>query len=256
MGSDRDVSIGGQPEKHYAILSVPRSGSTLLARGMEASGLLGVPLENINQNAIDAWKYLGGHLTAELDIYLSDIQKRRTSESGWFGLKVHYRHFDHHFKETAFDEAVKFIQRQDRCVLITRDDWVAQSVSYYRARMTGLWSSEHEEHLDRSSNQDLSCDTDALTQCLEEISYGETMWREVLAETGHEFLEIHFEDLINDYVCQVQSVFDFIGVNNALLPEKQLQSVSTHVNDSIEIQFREFLCSRYSGPVEPTKFST
>jgi LPS sulfotransferase NodH len=54
MGTERDVSVQAIPSIRYAILSVPRSGSTLVARGLEATSELGVPLEYFNPNAIEA----------------------------------------------------------------------------------------------------------------------------------------------------------------------------------------------------------
>jgi LPS sulfotransferase NodH len=241
MSVERDTSIEADPRKRYAILSVPRSGSTLLARGMEATGLLGVPLEYFNQNAIDAWQYLTANQYEGFEKYLSAIEKRRTTPNGWFGLKVHYRHFDHHFADLAFAEAVNFVRGQDRCIFITRRDHVAQAVSYFRARTTGMWSSEHKDFINPNSVPPITFDSEKLMSCLQEIIYGEKQWRLVLKEVKNNFLEIVFEDFIHDYSGTMEKVFQFLELVDIDIPAQQLQPNKNELLDTVEIQFREFL---------------
>jgi LPS sulfotransferase NodH len=244
MSVERDISTDAQPQRRYAILSVPRSGSTLLARGMEATGLLGVPLEYFNQNALDAWRYLNAHQYEGFEQYLSAIEKRQTTSNGWFGLKVHYRHFDHHYAESAFEEAVKFVGRQNRCIFVTRRDHIAQAVSYFRARATGMWSSEHKEFIDRRPEPQISFQLEQLMNCLLEIRYGEQQWRNVLSKARKEFLEIVFEDFIGDYLGTMQKVFRYLGITEIRVPAPQLQPINKEPGDTVELQFREFLLKK------------
>lgn len=244
MSSRRDVSSDGQPKKRYAILSVPRSGSTLLARGMEATGQLGVPLEYFNQNARDAWHYLNAGYDENLAEYLSEIEKRRTTDNGWFGLKVHYRHFENLYGDMAFEEAVKFVEKQDYCILITREDKIAQSVSYFRARVTGLWSSEHEEFFESEPMPKNVFDPQKILHCLDEISNGEQQWRRVLEKTQKNFLEIVYEDLIHQYFEEMQKVIKFFELKEIDIPTQQLQQVRRSMNDNLEMEFRDYLANK------------
>jgi trehalose 2-sulfotransferase len=241
MSFQRDVSVNGQPKQRYTILSVPRSGSTLLARGMEATGILGVPLEYLNQNAIDAWHNLNADFDEGLIGYLSEIEKRRTSESGWFGLKAHYRHFENLFGELAFEEAVKFVEKQDYCILTTRRNKVAQSVSYFRARESGIWSSEHQELIKPETLSENVFSPKELLQCLDVITNGEQQWRKVLECTQTNSLEVVFEDLVDNYFDEMQRVFDFLKLKEIEIPIQQLQPVRRSKHDNLESQFRDYL---------------
>jgi hypothetical protein len=72
MGTERDVSTHAMPTVWHAILLVPRSGSTLVARGLEATRKMGVPHECLNPNAMKAWSHLGGHGGGSLEEYRHD----------------------------------------------------------------------------------------------------------------------------------------------------------------------------------------
>lgn len=241
MGVTRDVSTDADPRFTYAILSVPRSGSTLLSRGLEATGLFGVPLEYLNQNSIDAWQLLGDHPVVDLDTYLADIRKRRTSSEGWFGMKVHYRHFDHHFGLDAFSQAVEFTRKQYRRILITRNDHTDQAISYYRARMSGLWSSEHEEIIDLETLPSIPFEPSALLSCLEEVRYGELMWQQVLTAVNEPFLHIIYEDLASDYQKTMERVFRYLGYGNIEVPMPQLRPTAVVQTSDEEKMLRDYL---------------
>jgi trehalose 2-sulfotransferase len=247
MNFQRDVSVVGKPKNRYAILSVPRSGSTLLARGMEATGKLGVPLEYFNQNAMDAWQYLNPDFDVSLKGYLSEIEKRRTSESGWFGLKVHYRHFENLFGGLAFEEAMQFVEKQDYCILTTRRNKVAQSVSYFRARASGIWSSEHQEMIKSEPLPENVFNPEEALHCLDVITNGEQQWRRVLENSQIKFLEVVFEDLTENYFDEMQRVFEFLGVTGIDIPIQQIQPVKRSMNDKLEIQFNDFLLKENYG---------
>jgi LPS sulfotransferase NodH len=247
MSYQRDVSADGKPENRYAILSVPRSGSTLLARGMEATGKLGVPLEYFNQNAMDAWLYLNADFDESLVGYLSEIEKRRTSESGWFGIKVHYQHFENLFGGLAFEEALQFVEKQDYCILTTRRNKVAQSVSYFRARASGIWSSEHQELIKSEPLPENEFSPEEVMHCFDVITNGEQQWRRVLENSQIKFLEVVFEDLTENYFEEMQRVFEFLGLPETEIPIQQIQPVKRSNNDRLENQFNDYLLKENHG---------
>lgn len=206
MGTERDVSVQAIPSIRYAILSVPRSGSTLVARGLEATSELGVPLEYFNPNAIEAWRYLGRYDSVHLEEYLDDIERRRTANSGYFGIKVHYRHFEHHFGAEAFERAIK-----------------------------------HEDLLEGHSVPPINFDTKAILECLDEVVCGESMWRQVLEVTQKQYLEISYEDLTHDYDGQMKSIFGYLHRPELPVPAPQIRRLSGRVDDDLESQFRQVL---------------
>lgn len=239
MAVEKDISINAIPRHRYAVLSVPRSGSTLLARGLQATGELGMPLEYLNPNAISAWCYERSIKQPKLWEYLTRIESTRTSPMGWFGIKAHYRHFEHHFEEDAFLEAVAFVKQNDFCIFITRRDVIAQAVSYYRARSTGLWSSEHKGLLPRDASLNTAFDVIALDDCYEEVLRGEKMWRQVLEHTEQKYLHVVFEDLTSDYHHEMRRVFEYLQMPHLRIPEMQLEPVAKEFNDGLVEMYRK-----------------
>ncbi|MCW5696899.1 MAG: hypothetical protein KIS96_09235 [Bauldia sp.] len=219
MAADRDYPAATPPRVRYAILSVPRSGSTLLARALGASRRYGDPHEYLNPNAIDAWK--AGRAVSEafdLATYLSEIERRRTSPEGYFGIKVHFRHFTLAYGDRAFAAAADFVARQDRLIFIRRRDQVAQAVSYHAARSTGRWTSEHEPFFGPAPVSAVPFDVPALDACLDEVVRGEANWRSVLAACGSPFLEIDYEDLVGDYEATVATALRWLGASAPVVP--------------------------------------
>src|SRR5215208_139697 len=76
----------------YLILSTPRSGSTLLCRGLEGTGLAGRPHEYFRPEG-RLWSQYGGD--ADPVGYVARLLSERVSANGVFGAKVAWRHLLH-----------------------------------------------------------------------------------------------------------------------------------------------------------------
>lgn len=217
LSPERDCGPGRPPRKRYAILSTPRCGSTLLCRALEATGQLGVPHEYLNPNTIAAHERAGGGRPPLWD-YLAHIETRRSSASGWFGIKTHYRQFVQHFADRALDEAKAFLRRQTRLILIWRADSAAQAVSYYLARASGRWTSEHDAYLPPDYREDVRFDPEMLCDCLAEVREGASSWLTLLDQTGLDYLPVQYENLVADYPRQMRRVLDWLGVQASVPP--------------------------------------
>lgn len=238
MARDRDPPGGAIANFRYAILSTPRSGSTLLARSLEATGRLGVPHEYLNPNALAAWQFLEARELPPLDEYLQEIEGRRTSPSGRFGIKVHYRQFVQHYGEAADWQAGKFLQGQDRLILSYRRDKLAQAVSYHRARVSGVWSSEHAVLFGDRTPKRPEFDAAALEICLREVEDGERAWRRLLA--GRSFLPVALEDLIRDYTGTLREVLAWLGCPDCTPCSPPTAPVHPPPGDTLETDFRRW----------------
>lgn len=241
MSPARDVFSAPLVEHRYAILSVPRSGSTLLSRAFEQTGLLGVPHEYLNPNAIAAWVALGGDASMSLEDYLQEVESRRTSINGSFGIKVHFRQFRQHFGEYAFAKAIAFVNAQDQCVLVTRRNHIAQAVSYYRARRTGLWTSEHEDLAGLANAPRVPFDSASLMECLNEVEEGERNWRRVISATKTPCMEVAYEDLIADYRGVMRELFAFLRVRTEPSTHMPTTKTQSHREDDLIAEFSRYL---------------
>ena len=225
ISRDRDVSSAAQPLKRYSILSVPRSGSTLLASALEDTGLLGVPLEYLNQNSIDAWKNLNGDTEYSVIRYLQDMERRRTSSNGYFGMKVHYRHFEQLYGVEAFERAVDHLRQQDFLILITRDDHLAQAISYFRARVTGAWLSDHIQisKVYEGTGPKIKYEHEGLADCLNEVCRGERGWLSALDASGVDYIHVKYEDLDTEFEKSLRSILRYLQLEDAKIPDPRLK---------------------------------
>jgi LPS sulfotransferase NodH len=229
--------------KRYSILSVPRSGSSLLASALEDTGLLGVPLEYLNQNSIDAWKSLNGHMKYSLDQYLQDIERRRTSSNGYFGMKVHYRHFEQLYGVAAFDRALEHLRQQDFLILITRDDHLAQAISYFRARATGAWSSDHIQVLKAAGGSvpKIDYEHEGITDCLNEVCRGERGWLDALEASGVEYIHVKYEDLETQFEKSLSSILTYLGFEEVRIPNPRLSRIPVQGSEHLYADaFKQF----------------
>ncbi len=238
MSRDRDPPAGSSTRFRYAILSTPRCGSTLLARALEATGCLGVPHEYLNPNALAAWRVIEGRDPPPIEDYLGEMERRRTSASGSFGIKVHYRQFVQHFGQAAEQHALAFLQRQDRLILSYRRDKLAQAVSYHRARVSGVWSSEHAALFGNRTPKRAVFDAAALETCLREVEEGERAWRKLLE--GRLFLPVALEDLANDYTTTMRRALAWLGCADCRPIDPPTAPVPAPPDDTLEAEFRRW----------------
>lgn len=131
--------------KSYLVIATPRSGSTLLGQGLQASGVAGEPREFFGHKMahwMERWD------TPELPAYVAQLQTRRSSSNGVFGAKLLYGQLLH-LEGIARQEAdLAALSRGDllrslfpdlHILWATRDDKLRQAISWFKARQTGVW---------------------------------------------------------------------------------------------------------------------
>lgn len=181
MSNRRDFNQQNPVLLRYAILSSPRSGSTLLSRALYQTRQAGDPHEYLNPAAIYAYQ-TGSGINLSIDAYLQEIENRRTSSNGLFGIKTHHFHLSRLGKtpEEKSRVTINFLKRQDKRILIRRRDKIAQSVSYYIAQQSGRWTTEHERYLTDGHNLTVLFDPVALSRCLQRIIEDEQSFIKIL----------------------------------------------------------------------------
>ena len=132
----------------YLILATPRSGSTLLGQGLQASGLAGDPKEFFGHK-MAFW--MGRWSTPTLLTYVDRLTQTRSTPNGVFGAKLLYRQLCHleglARQEAALaDEALPAILTRLfpdlHLIWVSRDDTVRQAISWFKARQTGVWGQD------------------------------------------------------------------------------------------------------------------
>jgi LPS sulfotransferase NodH len=241
-GPDWDVDFVGS-HRTYVIASLPRTGSTLLCRALWQSGQVGAPKEYLNPMQLRDWSVRRGSIRhaalrgpllglmhswprPRCVAHLRDVAAHRTGPSGWFGLKVHWHHWE---------RWRTFVQpRPIAWVLLTREDRVAQAVSWARALQTGRWASHQ-----RGWSPPIYSHG-RIARALGRIERHEAAWRSELAGEP-QVLALTYEQVTADLSGAVQRVLAHLGeprsavrVVPQLEPQHDAVSVRWHRRFSAE----------------------
>jgi len=131
--------------KNYLVVATPRSGSTLLGQGLQASGVAGEPREFFGHKMahwMERWN------TPDLPEYVTQLQKRRSSSNGVFGAKLLYGQLlllegkARQYPDLATlsrGDLLRHLFPDLHILWATRDDKLRQAISWFKARQTGVW---------------------------------------------------------------------------------------------------------------------
>ena len=186
------------PVRTYVIASLPRTGSTMLARSLEAAEA-GVPAEYLNplvrRELADRWGRLA------LPDYLERVRATRTV-SGHFGLKVHFNHFEPmRTNQTTLDWI-----GDATWISLTRLDQISQAVSLDLARRTGRWWAGPRRRL-------AVYDAAAVTNRFDEIRSQEVGWERFYLDHQIEPLRITTENLFERPHETIGAVLQALGMD-------------------------------------------
>jgi trehalose 2-sulfotransferase len=132
----------------YLILATPRSGSTLLGQGLQATGLAGEPREFFGHKMtfwMERWR------TPTLPAYVERLIHVRATPNGVFGAKLLYRQLLHleglarqdaELADLPLAEILSRLFPNLHLIWVSRDDKVRQAISWFKARQTGVWGQD------------------------------------------------------------------------------------------------------------------
>ena len=125
--------------RRIAIISTPRSGSTLFCESLGRTGLFGHPEEWMNPRRLKAYGRLHNTLNINVNEYLRHVMARTTTANGVFTLNFHVDQYLY-WKNKGLDLlALKF----DHLFQVHRKDKLAQAYSYVKAMKSDAWRSEY-----------------------------------------------------------------------------------------------------------------
>ena len=142
-----DVAGAPRPERFIALLSTPRSGSTLVSDVLYQAGI-GIPHEYFQSSqyaklCAARWSvptHAASGLPVKWEQYADALLKNRTTRNGVFACNIHASHINA-FNASKIDHARDF-----EYVVIFRRNLIAQSISYSAASQDMTWSSNYSDH--------------------------------------------------------------------------------------------------------------
>jgi LPS sulfotransferase NodH len=132
----------------YIICTSPRSGSTLLCKLLQNSGVAGVPASYFHQASVADWATgVGMPKTTPLPAIMDKVKTLGQGSGALFGLRLQRHSFAFFCKQL---EALHLKHATDaarlqaefgtvRYIHLTREDKIEQAVSFVKAKQSGLW---------------------------------------------------------------------------------------------------------------------
>ena len=190
------------------LCATPRSGSTMLSRLLASSGLVGRAEELFHQDVLppSARTRPGAYLAG---------RARQTGRNGVLGLKLHWYQAqiclgvlsglrgaaglsDRELLEACFP--------RPRFLWLERRDVVAQGVSAWKLKTTGIWLSG------RPARSEPWFDFEAIRESIAILDEQARAWGEWFAANEIDPLPLVYEDVVADPTAAVRAVLDFLGV--------------------------------------------
>lgn len=233
----------GLPPVRYVISSSPRCGSNMLQRGLWRTGLAGAPEEYLTEPYVRDFVQRWGNIRrndgeCELNVYLSELMRHRTSPNGVFGVKTHAVHLD---KPLLRGIDLDALLCRPRYLWIRRSDRIYQAVSYALAIQTDVWIEDGEWLPNKApATRNPVYNFDAILKCLRQIDAEESQWETFFRARKICPHVIVYETLMEDYERSVRGCLEYLGIDNGQLPidGPGIRRQATAVNDDWALKFR------------------
>jgi trehalose 2-sulfotransferase len=239
----------------YVIASTPRSGSSLLAAGLVATGVAGRPEEYFTPEHIGSYKEdLELPVNCSWAEYLAKVMAFAATENGVRGVKIHWRHVVLLARALGFRGdpgiALDVLFPAAVFVNIVRGDRRAQAISLFRAETTGEWfrspgSSRSVRpwglYLARPTPGRPAVDLTAMAPTYEQIigierslAAEQAAWTNYFTTRRLKVLTVRYEELDANYRGEIARVLHFLGADPTHvggLPKPPLERQSDHINE-------------------------
>ncbi len=202
-----------KPELTYLLASVPRAGSTYFSHLLWRTGCFGAPLEYLNFEPAGPYGFAGSSPELQGRLWRS-VLRRRCSPNGVFGLKAFPPQLEQLKRKNSalLDEVLEAILpngRPRRIIYLRRRDRMAQTVSYARATLSGVWRKEQEN----PATAGIDYSEEALEAAERGIAFQEAAWAQMFAELRIEPLTVWHEDALADGAAVAEAVANYLGVS-------------------------------------------
>lgn len=215
----------------YVICTTPRSGSTLLCRLLQETGVAGHPQSWFHRPSVDDWRSdLGLSAVANSDDSLRETVDaaigRGRGASPIFALRLQQHSFHHLMSclrqlapdSTTDVETLTTVFGRARLIYLSRTDVLAQAVSYVRASQTGLWHRNADgSELERlAPPREPIYDRVAIATELAALTAQNDAWREWFEVEQVTPLTLTYEQLAQNPIGVLGHILDDLGFDPAV----------------------------------------
>lgn len=244
--------------KSYLVIATPRSGSTLLGQGLQASGVAGEPREFFGHKMahwMERWN------TPEIPGYVAQLQKKRSSSNGVFGAKLLYGQLLHLEGLVRQNPDWAALSRGDllrrlfpdlHILWATRDDKLRQAISWFKARQTGVWGQgrgAEEPKLGRAwrlgdeplQPGELAFDYAGIAALLQQAEAEDAAIGAWMAEASFTPYRVVYEEFAPRYSAATAEILEWMGIPHPplYLPDPRTVRLADDRTDEWVARFRE-----------------
>jgi LPS sulfotransferase NodH len=237
-----------RPTLSYTIWFSQRTGSTLLCKTLEETGIAGKPNEWLNiPDGKDLLEYYSAKNYAELQQHLWELG---STPNHVFGMKFgFYQPYFNKLLEmfSNFPDAPRTVASpagiwehafpNSRHIFMTRRNKVRLAVSWWKAIKTREWHREKDQSPNTSTDLAEAYSFDAIHHLLCECTMREAGIQEFFSGAGILPLTIVYEDFISDYDKSVRNVLEFLELASPALDI--VPPHYTRLSDEISEQWTE-----------------
>lgn len=222
----------------YVVCTSPRTGSTLLCKGLAGTGRTGAPDEYFDRPAENMAYWMWRFRIANRSEFASKIVEATSTPNGVFGVKLHWTAYpDMHraFIDSltprladAWNRSLNELLHERfsavRYIWLRRLDKVAQGISHFRADRSRLWEISKGQRAAKSGGGEaVEFDFRAIDHCISLATEFDHQWKNHFRRMGLTPLEIVYEEFMDSYDLVLRKVLDYLAVGHADLPEAEPQ---------------------------------
>lgn len=205
---------------NYIICAAPRTGSWMLCSLLHQTGIAGNPRECFGQTITEELR-INAHVIPVDDVhdFMACVLETGTTPNGVFGLKLMaaqtrmlVRRASEH-AGIAFDScgaAIRHEYPNTRYIHLTRENKVAQAISFYRACLDQAWV------VRRPTSEPLHTPVPynhfGIQRCYQELLMNEAYWAGYFNAHAITPLRLVFEDIVADYARETRRVLAYLGL--------------------------------------------
>lgn len=234
LSRERDFCDVFPVRMRYVILTSPRAGSTLIGRMLYKTQLAGDPIEYFNRYLLELERFRTGRSGLTYQDFLSDMERRRTSPNGIFGMQLHYSQFLKAFSARQATSVMStFIRNFDKLIWVRRRDRLRQAVSFVIAKRKRAWSSEDVE--DETFLDSMKVSPMEILGALSIVCQNDLGWERCIKAMNLDVHEIWYEDVASDYEAQCSAVLEHIGIADLVedVPPPQISRQTSGLNERL-----------------------
>lgn len=243
----------------YLVLATPRSGSTLLGQGLQASGLAGDPKEFFGHKMsfwMERWR------TPTLPAYAARLCQVRATPNGVFGAKLLYRQLLHleslarrepELADLSLPEVLHRLFPDLQLIWVTRDDKVRQAISWFKARRTGVWGQDQGQSAPKLGRAwrlggeplqpgELAFDYEGIATLMRQAEAEDAAIGQFFAKSGIEPFRVVYEEFSPRYEETIFALLRWLDVTpppDLTLPDPRTVKLADDRTDEWVTRFRE-----------------